>query len=103
MIAMKCIEVEVGALPDGKLTRLVQDGEGIVVLRQGPEITAYIDVCPHAGWRLSEGEMLDVRTVECPGHSWRFDMKTGHCTDVPAYNLTAVKVIMQGDRVSFQW
>ena len=103
MIATRSIEVEVGTLPDGKMTRLAQDGEAIVVLRQGPEITAFIDVCPHAGWRLSEGEMLDARTVECPGHTWRFDLKTGHCTDVPAYKLTPVKVIMQGDKVSFQW
>ena len=103
MIAMKSIEVDVSTLPDGRLTRLVLDGEGIVVLRQGGEINAHVDVCPHAGWRLSEGELLDSRTVECPGHTWRFDLKTGQCTDVPAYSLTAVKVIIQGEKVSFQW
>ena len=103
MIAMKSIEVELSSLPEGKLTRLAMNGESIVVLRQGPEITAFLDVCPHAGWRLSEGEMLDARTVECPGHSWRFDMKSGQCTDVPAYNLTPVIVNVQGEKVSFQW
>ena len=103
MIAMKSIEVDIATLPDGEPTRLVQDGEGIVVLKQGTEIKAFIDVCPHASWRLSEGEMLDERTLECPGHMWRFDITSGLCTDVSAYKLTTVNVIQNDTKVSFQW
>lgn len=103
MIAMKSIEVDLATLPEGELTRLVQDGEAIVVLKQGTEVKAFIDVCPHAGWRLSDGEMLDAQTLECPGHTWRFDLTNGQCTDVPIYKLTPVTVVKNGTKVSFQW
>ena len=100
---MNSIELALAELPEGVLTRLECGDEGIVVVRHGTEINAFLDVCPHAGWRLSEGEMLDAKTLECPGHVWKFDVQTGSCIDVPAYELTSVAVVRQGDRVSFQW
>ena len=103
MIGMKNIELALAELPEGVLTRLECDDEGIVVVRRGTNISAFIDVCPHAGWKLSEGELVEPTTLECPGHVWKFDLQTGSCIDVPAYELTAVTVVQQGDRVSFQW
>ena len=32
-------------------------GSGIVVLREGDTVSAFEDVCPHARWRLSDGEI----------------------------------------------
>lgn len=102
MIDTKTIEVKLGEIPEGRPMRVAQNGVGILVVRQGGEIKAYLDVCPHAGWKLSDGEM-DGNLIECPGHTWRFDLATGHCTDVPAYRLTPVSVLIRGDVVSFQW
>lgn len=102
MIDTKTIEATLTDIPEGQPTRLSQDGEGILVLRRGNEIKAYLDICPHAGWKLSDGE-LEGNLIECPGHTWRFDMMSGRCADVPAYRLTPVNVIAEGDKVFFNW
>lgn len=38
------------------------------------------DRCPHRDIRLSGGVVRDGELV-CPGHFWRFDVRTGHRTD----------------------
>lgn len=102
MTDTKIIEVKLSEIPEGLPTRLAHNGEAILVLRRGPEIKAYLDICPHAGWKLSDGE-LEGDLIECPGHTWRFDMVSGRCTDVPAYRLTPVNVVTKGEVVTFHW
>ena len=96
------LEVKLGSLPLGKPHRLEKDGTGIVVIRTEGGAVAYVDVCPHAGWRLSEGELLG-NTLECPGHGWRFDLATGQCIDTPDRGLKPVRVRRRGDRLRFDW
>ena len=40
------------------------------------ELLAYDNRCPHAGSRLSEGELRGA-TLRCPTHEWLFDVRTG--------------------------
>jgi len=96
---MPGIEIDLEVLPENKPVRFELEGMGVVVVRIGTEIHAYEDVCPHAGWRLSEGEIIDGR-LECPGHGWQFQPATGQCTDVPAYRLKPVTVTRIGDKVT---
>ncbi len=42
----------------------------------GGEVRAYEDRCPHAGARLSEGELRGA-TLRCAAHLWEFDARTG--------------------------
>lgn len=35
-------------------------------------------ICPHAGARLAEGEVIGNR-LRCPGHRFIFDLATGDC------------------------
>ncbi len=86
------IELAVASLPEGRPIRLEDGDEGLVVLRVGDVVRAWRDVCPHAGWRLSDGALVDG-ALECPGHGWRFDPATGTCIDVCAYALDAVPVV----------
>ena len=96
---MPGIEIDLDSLPADKPVRFELEGTGIVVIRSGDEIHAYEDVCPHAGWRLSEGEIIDGR-LECPGHGWQFEKATGQCTDVPAYKLKPLTVTRNGSRAT---
>ena len=96
---MPGIEIDLEALPENKPVRFELEGTGVVVVRTGDQIHAYEDVCPHAGWRLSEGEIVDGR-LECPGHGWQFETATGQCTDVPAYRLKPLIVTRTGSRIT---
>ncbi len=95
---MPRLELEYATLEDARPIRYDLEGTGVVVIRKGVEVYAFEDTCPHAGWRLSEGELVDGR-IECPGHGWQFSLTNGACADVPAYRLKPIRVIRDGDKV----
>ncbi len=99
---MPRIEIPLSELIEDRPVRLEQDGEGIVVVRHGGSIQAYEDVCPHAGWRLSDGE-VSAGHIECPGHAWQFDLATGRCLEVPFYCLKRVRVESRDGVVRLSW
>ena len=82
--------------------RVARDGDAIVVVRNGGDLVAFRDLCPHAGWRLSEGQIVEG-TVECPGHGWQFDLATGRCTSVPDYCLAQVSCKVANGLARFEW
>jgi len=61
---------------------VVHLGEALVLWRDGAELRAFVDRCPHRGARLSLGTVRDG-ALECPYHGWRFD-GGGQCTLIPA-------------------
>ena len=71
-------------IPTGKMQRVIIAGEPINVGRdEADDIFALRDICPHRAAPLSAG-CLKSGTVECPYHGWRFDVRDGHCTEIPA-------------------
>lgn len=60
------------------------DGEArvCVVKRGDSDYVALLDRCPHRDIALSGGIVRDG-TLICPGHFWRFDLRTGARTDAP--------------------
>jgi len=99
---MPHIDVKLEDLPEGRPVRLEAAGQGVVVVRRGGAVLAYEDVCPHAGWRLSDGEIIDDH-IECPGHGWRFEAVTGRCMEVPFYCLKPVSVLASNGTVRLSW
>jgi 3-phenylpropionate/trans-cinnamate dioxygenase ferredoxin subunit len=95
---MRHIELSLDAIPRESLLRIEDGGAGIVVVRTGESVTAFEDVCPHAHWRLSEGEIVNG-LLECPGHGWEFCPATGDCVTVPAHCLKPVTVTRLGQRI----
>jgi len=95
-------EIRLDELHEGAPVRLEHDGFGIVVVLRAGVVHAFEDVCPHAGWRLSDGETV-ADHIECPGHGWQFNLSTGRCLDVPFYCLRRVDVTMHGGMVRLQW
>ncbi len=92
------IELDADDLPLDRPVRRPGGDAGIVIIRTDRGVFAYEDRCPHAGWRLSSGDVRDGR-LECPGHGWEFAVDTGACTDVPGYALCPLRVLSAGARV----
>lgn len=58
-------------------------GEPIVLAREGDDVFALRDICPHRAAPLSAG-CVKSGTVECPYHGWRFGLSDGQCKTIPA-------------------
>ena len=65
-----------------------QDRDRVCVVQTGEgEYVALLDRCPHRDIALSGGIVKDG-TLVCPGHFWRFDLRTGERTDLPECGAT---------------
>lgn len=84
--------VKVGHLDDfvdGKGSEVLIGARRIAVFRDGQEIRAIKNICPHEGELLHRCSPRDGAAV-CVGHGWRFDLKTGNCTKGPSESRVAV-------------
>jgi 3-phenylpropionate/trans-cinnamate dioxygenase ferredoxin component len=70
-------------LTSGVPLRVELDDLDVAVVRVGDEVFALEDVCSHADFPLSDGEVEDC-TIECALHGSRFDLRTGKPTGPPA-------------------
>lgn len=86
------------ALPEGGLKEVVVDGRPLVLARAGGQVFAAVDLCPHAGGPLSEGELEGAHIV-CPWHGWRFDLSDGSCEVDPDTCLERVEVEERDSRI----
>ena len=97
MIAFDSIEdggfAEVEALVDG-------DAESLIVHRDGQQVRAWLNVCPHAGRRLdwAPGKFLKSREglLVCAAHGASFELVRGDCVAGPcrgdALRMVAVEI-----------
>ena len=60
----------------------------MLVVHLGGEFYCLDDICTHDGGPLSDGE-LHERTIACPRHGAKFDLKTGEALTMPATQPTA--------------
>jgi 3-phenylpropionate/trans-cinnamate dioxygenase ferredoxin component len=72
-----------GDVADGAAVRVELAAADIAVVRVGDEIFALDDVCSHAEFPLTDGE-VDASTIECALHGSRFDLRTGKALGPPA-------------------
>ena len=99
---MPHIEILLENLPSGAPVRIEHAAAAVVVFRTGESVSAFEDSCPHAHWRLSDGEVT-AGVLECPGHGWEFNVQTGRCLNVPAYSLRSYQVTISNDVVRIEW
>ena len=94
------LEVE-AMLPGG-------DAESLILHRDGDEVRAWLNVCPHAGRRLdwAPGRFLKSKSGElvCAVHGATFELQAGVCVAGPCRgdSLRAVAVESLGGRVSLR-
>lgn len=91
---MQRIEIPLIEIPADRPLRIEYGEAGIVVVRTDDGVRAFEDSCPHAQWRLSDGELIG-NVLECPGHGWEFTATTGWCVNVPAYCLKRFSVTVR--------
>jgi 3-phenylpropionate/trans-cinnamate dioxygenase ferredoxin component len=72
-----------GDVVNGAAVRVELAAADIAVVRVGDEIFALDDVCSHAEFPLTDGE-VDESTIECALHGSRFDLRTGKALGPPA-------------------
>ncbi len=74
-----------GELADGEARRVDVAGHAVCVVRVGEKVYALGDVCSHADYSLSEGEVwADECGIECPKHGSLFSLETGEPETLPA-------------------
>jgi 3-phenylpropionate/trans-cinnamate dioxygenase ferredoxin subunit len=72
-----------GDVAEGTAVRIELAAADIAVIRVGDEVFALDDVCSHAEFPLTDGE-VDESTIECALHGSRFDLRTGKALGPPA-------------------
>lgn len=75
--------LDAATLEEGRPTAAT-GGARVMLYRQGSEIYAISDVCPHAGGPLHEGEVDEALCVTCPWHGSRFRLSDGQVVRGPA-------------------
>jgi len=70
-------------LQAGKPQRVEAAGIGLVLLRDGDDVLAIGELCPHLGAPMADGWM-DRGLLVCPWHGSRFDPATGQVVRGPA-------------------
>jgi 3-phenylpropionate/trans-cinnamate dioxygenase ferredoxin component len=89
-------------LGEGEAMKVVVEGHEIALVNLGGgEFRAVDDICSHAHYFLSEGEVDgEDRTIECPKHGSVFDLDTGAPRSLPAtVPVATYRVKVEGDRV----
>ena len=89
-------------LPDGAFAEveavLDGDAESLILYRDGDQVRAWLNVCPHAGRRLdwAPGQFLKSKDghLVCAAHGASFELAAGECVGGPCRgeSLRAVAV-----------
>jgi len=98
--------IDWAALPESGLTAVdaIIDGENtsIIIHRDGEKISAWLNICPHAGRRLDyvPGKfLLDQGLLICAAHGASFRLADGECVAGPCRgeHLTKVALVRRGN------
>ncbi len=88
-------------LKSGEARRFDVGNHRVALVRIGDDFYAIGDLCSHADYSLSEGEVLeDDVEIECWKHGSTFDLRTGEPQSLPATRPVPVyEVVRAGDDV----
>lgn len=82
------------------------DAESLVLYRDGGQVRAWINVCPHAGRRLdwAPGQFLKSRDglLVCAAHGASFELQRGECVAGPCRG-EALRAVSVGIRDGAVW
>jgi len=65
-------------VPDGRGRAFSVGTLRLAVFRDGDDLYAIDEACPHQGTSLAAGVLHEGRVI-CPLHAWVFDVRTGQC------------------------
>jgi nitrite reductase/ring-hydroxylating ferredoxin subunit len=99
----QCVPVEYEARVTDAQTGIASH-ESLIVYRDGDQVRAWLNICPHAGRRLdwAPGKFLTTKDGQlvCAAHGATFELRNGECVAGPCRGdgLRAVKVeVVEGE------
>lgn len=85
-------------IPWGKAKVLRLRGREIALFNANGTFYAVKNTCPHRSFSLGQGKLEDAIVI-CPGHAWRFDLRTGNSVDHPGAGVRCYRVEVRGESV----
>jgi len=83
-------------ISEGSAKLIRTKGDEMAIFKQGGQLYAIQNICPHQGGQLSKG-WLEGDEVVCPLHGYKFHLKTGLCSTDPTLKAKVFKLVAQGD------
>ena len=74
------------------------DGKALLLVNIKGQYFACDNECPHQGSPLAGGTVKDG-VISCPRHGYRFNLKTGDCSDAPGLTLQVYPTEVRGDEL----
>lgn len=83
----------------GETLALRIDGRRVLLVHHDEGICAFEDRCAHLGIPLA-GNPLEGHELTCAAHGYRYDMRTGACTNVRDAHLVKLPVRIEAGAIS---
>jgi nitrite reductase/ring-hydroxylating ferredoxin subunit len=74
------------------------NGKVLLLINVKGQYFACDDECPHQGSPLAGGIVKDGM-ISCPRHGYRFNLRTGECSDAPGLILRVYPTEVRGDEL----
>jgi glycine betaine catabolism A len=63
----------IDAFPEGQIRRITIAGQSVIVLREGPHLRAFHNICRHRGAELCAADQPHKgKLIRCPYHEWAY-------------------------------
>jgi nitrite reductase/ring-hydroxylating ferredoxin subunit len=85
-------------LKEGQMRHVQVSGKSILLVKQGSQIFAISNICPHEGCSLDKG-ILHEYSVMCPCHGWRFDVRNGQFAENKLTTLATYRCKIENGKI----
>ena len=99
MESVNCLLIPLGELPDSQPHGVdaLRDGANLslIIVRNGPQFSVYLNQCPHQGRRLdyAPGQFLTKSgNIICAAHGASFSLASGLCEQGPCRGESLLKL-----------
>ena len=90
---MKCADLEIGK------SAIIEVGDKeIALFNYKGNFYAIDNTCPHRGAPLGEGR-IEEGILICPGHEWRFELKSGWCPQNPELSTEVYPIKVHDEKI----
>ena len=90
---MKCADLEIGK------SAIIEVGDKeIALFNYKGNFYAIDNTCPHRGAPLGEGR-IEEGILICPGHEWRFELKSGWCPQNPELSTEIYPIKVHDEKI----
>lgn len=85
-------------IPSGQTKIVDVKGNPVAVANINGNFYAFLNVCPHRGGPVGEGE-IEGTVITCPWHGWAFDVTTCVNTMNPMAKLTKFDLKVENNEI----